>query len=420
MNLFLKCIIAVASSATQSLGLTLQRASYLGLHDATGHSNVHIWRVGVGLFVMANLLGSTVQLALLPLVLVCTLQAAGLVANSLFAWLLLREPLTRAATAGTCLIITGAVVVAAFGGVSQADPDLSLDKLVTLLHAKRFVLYMAFTVAILLTCVYRAQRASHLRSSIRGVLLGLAAGILSAHSLLMAKVVISLLVRDVTTIFRDLARLQFWVPPVLFLTFALGQMWCVNSGLQRISTSVFYPLIFCVYNVVTLLNGFAFYGKKSMFAPEHLGYVVLGSAILILGVGLLSSRLDDEGAATCPADAEQGSVLNTAIGSPASSIRPTTFQDSASQLSASAPNAGQPDPPISPSQVRPPLVNKRSADAPLLDASAGPQYTSFESLNPNISNPDKSRSRHSGRLGRHNRGRVLSKEQQDILRELYM
>ncbi len=141
----------------------------------------------MGMFIVANVLGSTVQISTLPLPVLSTLQASGLVFNSICASLILGEPFTRWSLWGTLLVCGGAILIAIFGAIPA--PAHTLDELLALLGRRPFIIWMSlqavFVVAIA-TAVDVANSISAFSQTsrfrlIRGLAYGLISGILSAH-----------------------------------------------------------------------------------------------------------------------------------------------------------------------------------------------------------------------------------------------
>ncbi|RAL59161.1 hypothetical protein DID88_006717 [Monilinia fructigena] len=130
-------LVGLISTSVQSLGLTLQRKSHI-LEDEKGAHHVRRppyrrrrWQLGMGMFIISNLVGSTIQITTLPLPVLSTLQASGLVFNSICATLILGEPFTRWSLGGTLLVSTGAILIAIFGAIPE--PAHTLDQLLLLL-----------------------------------------------------------------------------------------------------------------------------------------------------------------------------------------------------------------------------------------------------------------------------------------------
>ena len=296
------------------------------------------WQAGMLMFVSTNLIGSTIQITTLPLPVLSTLQASGLVFNTAFATLLLKEPFTRYSAVGTVLTCIGAALIAFFGAI--AEPAHNLQQLVELLQAKSFIIWMSGTmlVAFLTTIgahllkVYsshrhilknwfgknerprssssadspvRAKRSftmqlpapmqirlSRLRV-IRGLAYALISGILSAHSLLMAKSAVELIVRTVVDHNNQFNRFESWLILLALVFFALTQLYYLHLGLRLCSTSVLYPFVFCIYNIVAILDGLIYFQQASLLSALDAGLVALGTVVLLTGVLSLSWRLDD-------------------------------------------------------------------------------------------------------------------------------
>ncbi|KAL9122588.1 MAG: hypothetical protein Q9187_000859 [Circinaria calcarea] len=202
--------VGLVSTSIQSLGLTLQRKSHIledekDLQDARRPPyRRRRWQVRMKdvLGREANLVGSTIQITTLPLPVLSTLQASGLVFNSICATLILGEPFTRWSFGGTVLVCGGAVLIAIFGAI--AEPAHNLNQLLMLLGRRQFVLWMIGQAALVLAIIMGIQAFKFLNPRIsntpqirllRGMAYGCISGILSAHSLLVAKSAVELLVR---------------------------------------------------------------------------------------------------------------------------------------------------------------------------------------------------------------------------------
>ncbi|KAI5290607.1 hypothetical protein KEM52_000409 [Ascosphaera acerosa] len=260
----------------------------------------------MALYILANLLGSAVQITTLPLPVLAALQASGLVFNAIFASLLLGEPFDAHARAGTLLVCTGALLVATFGAVRE--PLLDLPQLLRLLRRPRFLGWLAATVAVVALAVL-AARLLLLRTgtpvlssprrlqTARGMLYGLAGGVLAAHTLLLAKSVVGLLAQALLR--RGGARPFHspcaWLLAAATAALALVQLLLLHRGLELCSTSVLYPLVFCVFNVTATMDGLVYFADTAagLTGTDAL-CIALGTAVLLHGVLVLSWRLEGE------------------------------------------------------------------------------------------------------------------------------
>ncbi|KKK19275.1 hypothetical protein ARAM_005863 [Aspergillus rambellii] len=315
-------LVGVISTSLQAIGLTLQRKSHL-LEDEKHPYDLRRppykrrrWQLGMLMFVVSNVVGSTIQITTLPLPVLSTLQASGLVFNTIFATLILGEAFTRYSLIGTILVCIGAVLIAIFGAIGE--PAHSLDQLLELLQGRKFILWVAGTAVLVLIifagskvlkALTSGSRSKHhpVRHSyaprlniphsrirlIRGLCYGLISGILSAHSLLLAKSAVELLVRTIVDRVNQFNRWQSWVILIAMIGLALSQLYFLHRGLKLCSTSVLYPFVFCIYNIIAILDGLIYFQQMSQLAGLHAGLVALGTIVLLAGVLCLSWRLED-------------------------------------------------------------------------------------------------------------------------------
>ncbi|KAL9034927.1 MAG: hypothetical protein Q9214_006821, partial [Letrouitia sp. 1 TL-2023] len=117
-------------------------------------------------------------------------------------------------------------------------------------------------------------------------------GILSAHSLLVAKSAVELLVRTIVDQHNQFNRWQSWVILLGLLGLALSQLYYLHRGLKLCSTSILYPFVFCVYNIIAILDGLIYFHQTSRLSLLHALLIALGTVILLTGVLALSWRLN--------------------------------------------------------------------------------------------------------------------------------
>ncbi|RPA80598.1 hypothetical protein BJ508DRAFT_210075, partial [Ascobolus immersus RN42] len=297
-------ITGLVSTCIQSVGLTLQRKSHMLEEKKPAHLvrkpfRRRKWQIGFTLFLLSNIVGSSVQITVLPLVILSSLQASGLVFNSICATLVLKEPFTNHSLAGTVLVVVGAGVIAWYGAMK--DPAHSIDELLQLFGKRNFVIWMILQGVLVLGILLAAKLSVYLRprlkntakmKAFRGVIYGSVSGILSADSLLLAKCMVELLVRTLINHQNQFKRYETWLILIGFLTLALTQLYYLNRGLRLVSTSLLYPLCFCLYNITAICDGIFYYNYS--LPALHIALIAVGTAILLGGVLLLSWRLSDE------------------------------------------------------------------------------------------------------------------------------
>lgn len=254
----------------------------------------------MGMFIISNLLGSTIQISTLPLPVLSTLQASGLVFNSICATLILGEPFTRWSLWGTLLVCAGAVLIAIFGAIPS--PTHTLGELLELLGRQAFVVWMALQAVLVLAICVTVDGINHFLNLsqnprfrlIRGLSFGCVSGILSAHSLLVAKSAVELIIKTLVDGKNQFVHWQAWVIVLALITLALTQLYYLHRGLKLVSTSVLYPLVFCIYNIIAILDGLIYFDQTELISPLHGCLIALGTVILLCGVLALSWRLSDE------------------------------------------------------------------------------------------------------------------------------
>ncbi|KAF9453812.1 hypothetical protein P691DRAFT_558189 [Macrolepiota fuliginosa MF-IS2] len=148
--------IGLLASFVQSLGLTIQRKSHvinqsLPRHRQRVEHRRPLWLLGFTIFILSNLVGSLVQIASLPVVILAPLGAVSLLWNAFFARLILGDIFSPWMITGTILIAGGAVLIAVFGIVPE--PTHSLEDLLELFRRPTFVVYFSLLGMVVFVCL---------------------------------------------------------------------------------------------------------------------------------------------------------------------------------------------------------------------------------------------------------------------------
>ncbi|TFK41161.1 hypothetical protein BDQ12DRAFT_646977 [Crucibulum laeve] len=149
-------IIGLLASFVQSLGLTIQRKSHV-LNQNLPESKQRVehrrplWLLGFAIFISSNILGSLVQIASLPVVILAPLGAVSLLWNAFFARFILGDVFSPWMILGTILIAGGAVLIAVFGIVPEQTR--SLEDLLELFSRPAFVAYFSLLGVIVFVCL---------------------------------------------------------------------------------------------------------------------------------------------------------------------------------------------------------------------------------------------------------------------------
>lgn len=107
--------------------------------------------MGFAIFISSNVLGSLVQIASLPVVILAPLGAVSLLWNAFFARFILGDIFSPWMILGTILIAGGATLIAVFGIVPE--PTRSLEDLLELFRRPAFVLYFSILGVGLFGCL---------------------------------------------------------------------------------------------------------------------------------------------------------------------------------------------------------------------------------------------------------------------------
>ncbi|KAI5951878.1 hypothetical protein KGF54_004953 [Candida jiufengensis] len=354
--ILLGCSVAVISSAIQSLGVTLQRRSHL-LHlqlPSTSHStstectflnhnasnqNSHhqhqkyrrnMWYIGFSMFIIANVLGSVIQISTLPLIILSPLQSIGLIFNSIFSCLLLPgDHFTKKLWIGTGVIAVGAFTIAYNGSIPPSlndEPIHNIDKKFKIISNKlldpSFLIWFIGTFVLMAMLLIinktyldkkiKENQQHRQRFSIRngandvliikfnkyqfwkGINYGIVSGTLTAHTFLFAKSIIDVIIE---TIIKDGIKNIFKITnfaPYLLVIIMLGivglQLTAFNLGLAQITTAILYPLCFLVYNLMNLINDLSF---NKLLVEHKMTYfqftwIIIGLTGVLVGVLILS------------------------------------------------------------------------------------------------------------------------------------
>lgn len=130
---------------------------------------------------------------------------------------------------------------------------------------------------------------------------GAASGTLSGACLLLAKSGVELLVLTIAG-HNQFARWQSWALVGIMLIAALLQLWYLNKALRLADPTLVCPLAFCFYNTSSIALGLVYFNQLGALKATSLILVVLGTAILLAGVWIVSMHGEDPTATEDGAD----------------------------------------------------------------------------------------------------------------------
>lgn len=128
-----------------------------------------------------------------------------------------------------------------------------------------------------------------------GVAYGSASGTLSGICLLFAKTGVELLILTVVGVENEFVKWQTWVIVGALVAAAVLQLWYLNKALRLVGPTLICPLAFCFYNLSGILNGLVYYDQVKLLSGLQIGLVVLGTAVLLTGVWVVSIRAGSPG-----------------------------------------------------------------------------------------------------------------------------
>lgn len=174
------------------------------------------------------------------------------------------------------LVCAGAVLIAIFGAIGE--PAHNLDQLLALVERRQFIIWMIAQIVLVVIIITGAKSLKWMNPwtsnsprmrLFRGMAYGAVSGILSAHSLLVAKLAVELLVRTIVDKNNEFTRWQSWMILLGLLALALTQLYYLHRGLKLCSTSMLYPFVFCVYNIIAILDGLIYFNQSSRLSLLH-------------------------------------------------------------------------------------------------------------------------------------------------------
>lgn len=274
--------------------------------DLTQQRRRSQWLIGFTLYLVFNVLGTVVQLASLPLIVLAPLGAISLIPNVVFARLLLKDK-RRELLQGIALIVVGATLIAYHSDLSP-EHHLSFHRLMKLFGRTSNKVYLTLQALViggaLVAAHFWDQRRAHSvaeeapliggdRNAKRNgpaVLFASCSGVLSGLCLLLAKGGIDVLSR---TIIHNgkwwmLLRWQIWLLVTVLVAAAIMQLYYLNLALKSSDPSLISPLAFCFYNVSSILNGLVFFNQYTHTSKADLVTISAGTITLLIGVWIIS------------------------------------------------------------------------------------------------------------------------------------
>ncbi|KZO98033.1 DUF803-domain-containing protein [Calocera viscosa TUFC12733] len=240
-----------------------------------------LWWAGLALMTLGET-GNFLSYAYAPASIVAPLGTVALIANCIFAPLLLHERLRKLELFGVALAIIGAVTVVA--SCDSKDIRFSPDGLIKAILQPLFVAYTIIYIISGSTLVYLSNREYGKKHVLVDV--GLCA-IFGGFTVLSTKGVSSMLTFKGLSIFTQWITYPFLI--VLAAT-ALAQIKYLNRALQKFDSKVVVPTQFVFFNLSAIVGSAILYRDFENMELHRFITFLYGCATTFLGVFCLTYR----------------------------------------------------------------------------------------------------------------------------------
>ncbi|CAG8452239.1 840_t:CDS:2 [Ambispora leptoticha] len=320
-NFLLGFAVSIGASIMNAAGLNLLNLDHIKNSSRPPSSQRNecgrpLWHMGLYLYILSQLLGSTLALYFLKAQWVAPLGSVSLIFNFVFARALVGTRITRQDIVGTFVVIASVIWVVVFGGMNkgEGDANLTLERLKALFMRPIFIVYFSIldllTFGVLGVALYaywfakneqRKKMHNYFRSletkrlkKMVGMAMAGVGGMLASQTLLLAKSGVLLLSKSLQ------GDNQFTDNLSLFILFGLAvtsvlQIFCLNTALKLHDSVLVVPIFFGFYTTMGLINSMIYLNELDSYPTWALFLVLLGIASLVYGVLLLSEAKETPG-----------------------------------------------------------------------------------------------------------------------------
>ncbi|KAH7108271.1 hypothetical protein BKA62DRAFT_681699 [Auriculariales sp. MPI-PUGE-AT-0066] len=350
-------LIVFAASILNAAGLTATKYDHTRNASIPKSARRHdwlrpLWLLGMVLYILSQLIGSTLALEYMRAEYVAPLGSSSLVFNFLFAYLTLGTQITRNDILGTCVVVVGVVGIVLFGGWNSGlASDMNLSRLISLWSRLGWLLYFIFytfgMVGLYLTgsqldailaaradldaVPFAAEVSRNTRAATTwwqrvkalftrwgaflehwtaaqtdrqlawtlGIVWSLCGGGLAGECLVFAKAAVKLVSGKLS---HENGGNQFAHPAPIFTFIFLGctavaQIVALNRGLRAYDSTLVVPTFYGVYTAAGFVNSLIFNNEVDAYKGWVLALIFLSILVLIAGVVLLTHEKPDPSAA---------------------------------------------------------------------------------------------------------------------------
>ncbi|CAG8541136.1 27899_t:CDS:2, partial [Racocetra persica] len=318
LNFVIGFLVSFAASIMNAAGLNLLKLDHVKNLYKPPESQRHecgrpLWHFGLYLYIISQLVGSTIALNYLKAQWVAPLGSISLIFNFVFARMLVGTSITRADIIGTFVVIISVIWIVVFGGMTgQDDENLTLEKLKSLMTRPLFIVYFSFldilTFALFGVALYcywilqdeqRKMRDSffkgietkRLKKTVGMTMAGVG-GLIASQTLLLAKSGVKLFYISVTISNQFTDNLSYFILVGLLVT-AILQVYCLNTALKLHDSVLVVPMFYGFYTAMGLVNSMIYLDEISTYPLWALLLVTIGIATLVYGVCMLSASKEN-------------------------------------------------------------------------------------------------------------------------------
>ncbi|KIJ39500.1 hypothetical protein M422DRAFT_68829 [Sphaerobolus stellatus SS14] len=313
-----------------------------------------LWLLGMLLYILSQLVGSTLALEFMRAEYVAPLGSTSLIFNFLFANLLIGTPVTSTDIYGTVIIVFGVIGIVLFGSINSGLwNDMDIVRLATLWSRAGWVVFfltMSLALVILYVCTSQLEAVLSARADLSAVPFSAASqlsgkpttfrakafyyyksflvwvrewiehwtaaktdkeiawtlgigwaccgGGLAGGCLVFAKSCVKLISGSLS---HQNTGNQFAHPAAIFTFLLLGltavfQIICLNRGLRVYDSTLVVPVFYGVYTASGFLNSLIFNDEVDSYQSWTLFLIFVSITVLIGGVVLLTHEKPEQAA----------------------------------------------------------------------------------------------------------------------------
>ncbi|CAG8681100.1 10417_t:CDS:2 [Cetraspora pellucida] len=280
LNFVIGFLVSFAASVMNAVGLNLLKLDHVKNLHKPSESQRHecgrpLWHFGLYLYIMSQLVGSTIALNYLKAQWVAPLGSISLIFNFVFARMLVGTRITKADIIGTFVVIISVIWIVVFGGMTGQDVALYCY---WILQDDQRKMRDSFLKGI---------ETKRLKKAVGMTMAGVG-GLIASQTLLLAKSGVKLFYISVTVSNQFTDNLSYFILVGLLITAVLQV--CKNLELMpNLIILSIVPMFYGFYTAMGLVNSMIYLDEIRTYPLWALLLVTIGIATLVYGVCMLSA-----------------------------------------------------------------------------------------------------------------------------------